>query len=294
MRRATLSEEPEREDARLRVAAWLALTSAAGCVNAIALAASTRFVTHMTGIVTRVGVNALRPILLAEYVLVLVSFVAGAACAVALARRSGSRRWVPLVVAGALVAAVGGLGSLGVLGRFGGGVEEVGDFVFLGLLALAMGVQNASVLTAAGKVVRTTHVTGIATELGIALGTWLHPLPDDNRRDARRAALLRAGKIVSFALGASLGVALAPELGFGALWIPASVTVLIGLAGSALPVRSASARPPAGSSAPASRPRRAPGPGWAREPRRTSRRRSLRRSRARSRRARCRGRPCRT
>lgn len=212
-----------------RVAAWLALTCAAGCVNAISLAASTRFVTHMTGIVTRVGVNALRPLLLGEYALVLVSFVAGAGCAMALGRRTTHRPWIPLVSVGTLVACVGALGSLRLLGRFGGAVEEVGDFVFLALLALAMGMQNASVLTATGKIVRTTHMTGTATELGIAIATLLHERPGEARRAARRASLFRAGKVASFALGAALGVALAPRLGFMALWIPASVITLVGV-----------------------------------------------------------------
>lgn len=213
-----------------RVASWLGLALSAGAVNAIALAACSRFVTHVTGTVTRIGVDALRWPLVAEYLLVLAAFVVGAAVSVVLSegrrlRGLSARAWVPLGVTAALLAACGAAGSLGAFGPFGGDVEQPGDFAFLAVLAFAMGLQNASVATATGMFVRTTHMTGPATDLGVAIGTLLHEIPAPMRAAAKRSAWLRGGKIAAFAAGAGLGLALAAGLGYSALFVPALLVV---------------------------------------------------------------------
>jgi uncharacterized membrane protein YoaK (UPF0700 family) len=99
------------------------------------------------------------------------------------------------------------------LGDFGGAVDEPGDFVLLSSLSFASGLQNAAVATSTGLLVRTTHLTGPATDLGIHL-VELAYVGGDARRNARRHAMLRAGKLVSFAVGAGVGATLARALGF--------------------------------------------------------------------------------
>jgi uncharacterized membrane protein YoaK (UPF0700 family) len=49
-------------------------------------------------------------------------------------------------------------------------------------LACACGLQNAMVTTYSGTVVRTTHVSGMFTDLGIFLGHALRGLPVDSKR----------------------------------------------------------------------------------------------------------------
>lgn len=211
---------------------WLALSGAAGAVNAIAFAACARFVTHVTGTLTRVGMDAAQPILLAEYLLVLGAFVLGAALSVSLVegprwRGAVPRPWVPLAAVAVVLSGTSLVGSLGAFGPFGGSVEEPPDFALLAAIALAMGLQNASVASATGMLVRTTHMTGPATDLGIALGTLAHDVPAPVRDWARRSAMLRAGKIAAFAVGAGLGLALASTLAYGALLAPACVVALV-------------------------------------------------------------------
>lgn len=46
----------------------------------------------------------------------------------------------------------------------------------------ACGLQNAMVSTYSGAVVRTTHLSGMFTDLGIFLGHWMRGLPVDVRR----------------------------------------------------------------------------------------------------------------
>lgn len=216
-----------------RLAGWMLLALSAGAVNAIAFAACARFVTHVTGIVTRVGLDAMDLALVAEYSLVLAAFVLGAASSVALSdgrrwRGLPPRPWLPLGITAAILAGAALAGHAGLFGPFGGGPDGPAEFALLTVLAASMGLQNASVATATGMLVRTTHMTGPATDLGVAIGTLLHEVPGEVREAARRSALLRGGKILAFMGGALAGITLASALGYLAFLAPA-----LGIAGVA-------------------------------------------------------------
>ncbi len=73
------------------------------------------------------------------------------------------------------------------------------------ILLLAMGVQNALVTKISGSVVRTTHLTGLFTDLGIELSQMIfYKKPKDQRR-LKRAIILKAIIIAGFFLGGILG-----------------------------------------------------------------------------------------
>jgi hypothetical protein len=69
-------------------------------------------------------------------------------------------------------------------------------------------------------VVRTTHLTGPATDLGIHLATFFYATGAE-RAAARRGALLRLGKICSFIAGAAVMLPLAERIEFAAFVLPA-------------------------------------------------------------------------
>lgn len=48
-------------------------------------------------------------------------------------------------------------------------LHKPGDFVLLCGLSFAMGLQNAAVASSTGQLVRTTHPTGPARDLGVHL-----------------------------------------------------------------------------------------------------------------------------
>lgn len=217
---------------------WFLLSFSAGAVNVVAFLACARFVTHVTGTVTHMGMDGSSMALAADYALVLACFVVGAMCSVLAidARHYRGKRplyALPLVVVTGTLVVVATLGRLGLFGEFGGEPEESGDFALLSLLAFAMGLQNAAVATSTGQTVRTTHLTGPATDLGLHLGTMLYA-KGEALRAARRGAWLRGGKVLSFAVGAFAGVPLAASLGYGAFLVPAA-TVLFATALSFVP-----------------------------------------------------------
>jgi uncharacterized membrane protein YoaK (UPF0700 family) len=91
------------------------------------------------------------------------------------------------------------------------------------LAATACGLQNAMVTTYSGAAVRTTHLSGMFTDLGIGLGHFLRGMPLPVRR------LTLSMLIISGFLGGGvLGAWLYRHLGYDALLAPALLTGLTG------------------------------------------------------------------
>ncbi|WP_334178705.1 YoaK family protein [Pseudoxanthomonas sp.] len=87
------------------------------------------------------------------------------------------------------------------------------------LAAVACGLQNAMVTTYSGAAVRTTHLSGMFTDLGIGLGHLLRGMPLPVRR------LTLSGLIISGFLGGGvLGAWLYRQFGYDALMAPALLT----------------------------------------------------------------------
>lgn len=89
----------------------------------------------------------------------------------------------------------------------------------------ACGLQNAMVSTYSGAVVRTTHLSGMFTDLGIFLGHTLRGLPVDNRR-LRLCFLIISG----FLCGGVGGAFAFRQLSYSALLLPASFTAVTAIA----------------------------------------------------------------
>jgi uncharacterized membrane protein YoaK (UPF0700 family) len=98
--------------------------------------------------------------------------------------------------------------------------------VYLGdcFAAAACGLQNAMTTTYSGAVIRTTHVTGIVTDLGLALGHFL-------RREtvAPRQITIHLVLIVGFLFGGVMGGLGYRHWGANALLFPALLTGLTGI-----------------------------------------------------------------
>lgn len=86
----------------------------------------------------------------------------------------------------------------------------------------ACGLQNALATTYSGAVIRTTHVTGIFTDLGIMLGAIFRGQVLDHRK-----AKLFLFIICGFILGGTTGTLLYSEYEFKALFFPAVVCLLM-------------------------------------------------------------------
>ena len=95
------------------------------------------------------------------------------------------------------------------------------------LPSLAMGLQNATITRISGGTVRTTHVTGVMTDLGMESAVWFMRRGLPTPRASTRGTFATGGRLVllasivaSFVLGAGLG-ALAYDLLPGWSMLPA-------------------------------------------------------------------------
>jgi uncharacterized membrane protein YoaK (UPF0700 family) len=78
------------------------------------------------------------------------------------------------------------------------------DHFLAGCLLFAMGMQNAMVSVVSGFVVRTTHLTGMFTDLGIELSKLFHTKRDD-RKDLSKIIILHSSIIGMFIAGGVIG-----------------------------------------------------------------------------------------
>ncbi len=186
------------------------LSCIAGATNAIGvLGFKHQAVSHLTGTSTLLGV-AVAELSLAEtaHLLgIILSFVFGAAFAGALvggaALQLGRRYGVALVLESMLL-----LGAMFVL---------LADSTFGHYLAsAACGLQNGMVSTYSGAIVRTTHVSGLFTDLGTMLGAWMRGHSFNSRQ-----AVLYLLLILGFVLGGGIGAFLFERVQFYAMLFPA-------------------------------------------------------------------------
>lgn len=197
----------------------LVLTCAAGSINAVGfLGMHHQAISHMSGSVTVLSNElATGQLALAAYTgVVVLSFFSGSVLSAVIIRQSalklGRRYGVALVIESALLFAACRMLSAG---------HHAGDC----LAAMACGLQNAMASHYSGAIIRTTHMTGIITDLGIAVGLKMRGEAIDLRRAGLYLVLL-----TGFFTGGILGSWGYMHIGFETLLFPA---VLTGTAGCA-------------------------------------------------------------
>jgi len=96
---------------------------------------------------------------------------------------------------------------------------------FAGSLLFAMGMQNALVSMVSGSVVRTTHLTGMFTDLGIDLSAAVLSRKTLNSILKRRI-LLRLVIICFFLVGGIIGGITFLHIGFRAFYVPVGLLII--------------------------------------------------------------------
>lgn len=90
---------------------------------------------------------------------------------------------------------------------------------FAGSLLFAMGIQNAMVSMISGSVVRTTHLTGMFTDLGIEMAEVVRS-PKTISIALKSRIILRLSIILSFLSGGIAGGFIFYKFGFPAFYVP--------------------------------------------------------------------------
>jgi uncharacterized membrane protein YoaK (UPF0700 family) len=149
------------------------------------------------------------------------AFLLGAFSSSIIINRAGKDR--PAAYTPSIAIIIGLVLSVALFGKYyTEGVREA-RFFTAGLL-FAMGMQNALVSVISGSVVRTTHLTGMFTDLGIDLSAWV----TGAMTPALKARLLlRSAIIFSFLAGGIAGGLAFLHLSYHAFYFPAGLMVLV-------------------------------------------------------------------
>lgn len=78
-------------------------------------------------------------------------------------------------------------------------------FVVVSLLALSMGIQNAASTRIPGSRVRTTHVSGLLTDIGVGLALLWGARGNAERDEIAKRLQLHAVTILAFTFGGIVG-----------------------------------------------------------------------------------------
>jgi len=201
-----------RQQARLSITlSWIA-----GYTNILTLLTCGQASSHVTGTASQFGRDVAEGRWRTGGYLaaVLAVFAAGAAVSGVLTEVGRRRRWasifvLPMAVECALLAAFAFLIDWNALGDLG---HETAALWLTLLPSFAMGLQNATITRISGGVVRTTHVTGVLTDLGHESAIWAlrrrepgQSPPDQGTFASGWRLLLLASIVLSFALGAGAG-----------------------------------------------------------------------------------------
>lgn len=122
-------------------------------------------------------------------------------------------------------------GVMGHFGQFGEPFEVSRNYTLLILLCLVCGIQNGTISTVSKSVIRTTHLTGITTDLGLGIVRLLHRNKlQDQIKDEEKINLVRLGIILSFIFGSVVGAIIFASLEFVGFIVPTIISgVLFGL-----------------------------------------------------------------
>jgi uncharacterized membrane protein YoaK (UPF0700 family) len=194
------------------------LALVAGFINAVGLLGfNHQSISHLSGTATLLGVGVLNSSFsdTLHLVLILLSFLVGSAISGYFLNSASlklGRNYSRLLILEAIIifASMYFLSKGSLFGHY--------------LASAACGLQNALVTTYSGAVVRTTHVTGLFTDLGLMLGSRLRGELFDKRK-----AVLFLLIITGFIVGGGLGAYFFSMFKFNALLIPAVICLLLAL-----------------------------------------------------------------
>ena len=214
---SSASTSLERPSKHFVLGGGVGLSALAGYVNVVVLGVFAVPVSHMTGAISRLGIDLAtgNSLDLSLILMIVLGFLVGAILSGAIIGgdklEPGRRYGIALVVEGAALA----LATFLLVSNVRAGIP---------VAALACGVQNGMASSYYGLIIRTTHVTGIVTDLGVLIGQLFR----GTRLEVWKLSLL-AGLLCGFLIGCIAGQIMITTQGPLALGIPAGIAVLAGL-----------------------------------------------------------------
>lgn len=213
---------------------WMMMAFQAGIINIGGFMACHRFVSHVTGFATFFGNEVSlkengHPLSMLTVPLFFLfgSMLSGFLVDIRLKLHLKPKYYMAFGLMFFLISLVLVTGTMGYFGIFGEPYEYLHDSVLLALLCLICGIQNGTITSVSKYVIRTTHLTGVTTDLGVGLVRFFsRKILKDAYINESPANLMRVGIILFFLAGSTLGGFVFKNLGYLGFTLP---TVIYGI-----------------------------------------------------------------
>lgn len=215
---------------------WFVLGFQGGLLNIGGYLAVHRFVSHITGFATLFGEEVLEYDLGRALGMLLVPliFLVGVMVSAWFIERQRLLNKLPkyslifsIIILNLLFISLGGIGGL--FGTFGEEFSFGRDYLLLFLLAFTCGLQNATISSASRSVIRTTHITGPSTDLGIGIIKLWTMWGLNKVIDKKEIFIVwcRLGIILSFILGSAVGAFNFHQFQFMGFLFPMGISLFV-------------------------------------------------------------------
>lgn len=206
----------------------------AGTINIGGFLACHRFVSHVTGFatffgneVTENGTGAAIGLLMVPLFFLFGSMLSGFLVDLRLKLHKKPKYYIAFGLMFFLTLVVLTAGVSGNFGVFGKAYDHFTDSTLVALLCLICGIQNGTITAVSKSVVRTTHLTGITTDLGVGLVRFFYRKKLKEDYSESQANFMRMGIILFFLLGSVIGAFVFKKLGYLGFVLPASTSGLL-------------------------------------------------------------------
>ncbi len=202
IRNLTGKKRDKKKDTQLGVT----LAFIAGAINAGGFLAVGYYTSHMSGIVSSIGDN----IVVGKFdyafaaLLFLLSFVSGAVTSCVIINfareKEPTSEFALALMLESLLLIIFGLSAANYIHSF-----ELSVNLTISLLCFIMGLQNAIITKISDSRIRTTHVTGITTDIGIEIGRYLYSIAGGKIEFHPERLKLHALLLLAFMIGGIFG-----------------------------------------------------------------------------------------
>lgn len=210
------------------IALWSLLSFQAGYLNAFGFLACGRYISHVTGFGTQIGVAMANhnlafaiELLGIPLTFILGSFTGGILTSAKIERGLKPRFDIVTALIPVLIFALLLFGESNLFGVFGEPLVFARDFLLLFMLSFACGMQNGCFAVLTKGQIRTTHLTGISTDMGTDLARmWFGNLKGKELELTRRTNYSRVVTFLSFTVGSILSVIVGNRMQYASLIVP--------------------------------------------------------------------------
>lgn len=206
---------------------WMLLALKAGYLNAAGFLATGKFVSHVTGFGTQMGISIAHEDYLfgSELLIIPIAFILGSSIPAWILDADYSKEKLPpyhyvqmLVTIGLGIILI--LGFQGEFGAFSTKEDDTHDIVLIGFLCFILGMKNGLTTWATYGRIRTTHLTGLATDIGLHLPKLFRNAHQSRLPEKRRVNTVRVLTFFSFSLGSLIAAFIFPRYEYQGLIFP--------------------------------------------------------------------------